>query len=181
MFTDIGPAGLLLVEPQLFSDQRGFFFESFNQQHFDEAVGREVRFVQDNHSMSGRNVLRGMHYQIGNAAQGKLVRVLAGAILDVAVDIRKESATFGRGTGVMLSAENRRQLWVPEGFAHGFLALTDGAEVAYKATAFYTPEAERTIAWNDPDIAIDWQLEGQPILSDKDRDGASLRDAEVFA
>jgi dTDP-4-dehydrorhamnose 3,5-epimerase len=181
MFNPIGQAGLLLVEPQVFEDERGFFYESYNKARFDAAAGRSVAFVQDNHSHSTRNVVRGLHYQIGAHAQGKLVRVVTGAILDVAVDIRRSSPSFGRWTALELSAINRRQLWIPEGFAHGFLALSDQAEVIYKTTAPYDREAERAIAWDDPELAIDWQLSGNPIVSDKDRIAPAFRDAEVFA
>jgi dTDP-4-dehydrorhamnose 3,5-epimerase len=181
MFNPIGQAGLLLVEPQVFEDNRGFFYESYNKARFDVAAGRSVTFVQDNHSRSARNVVRGLHYQIGAHAQGKLVRVVAGAILDVAVDIRRSSPSFGRWTALELSADNRKQLWIPEGFAHGFLALSEQAEVIYKTTAPYDRESERAIAWNDPELAIDWQLSGSPIVSDKDRVAPAFRDAEVFA
>lgn len=181
MFNPIGQAGLLLVEPQVFEDDRGFFYESYNKARFDAAAGRSVAFVQDNHSRSARNVVRGLHYQTGAHAQGKLVRVVAGAILDVAVDIRRSSPSFGCWTALELSADNRKQLWIPEGFAHGFLALSNHAEVIYKTTAPYDREAERAIAWDDPDLAIDWQLGGSPIVSDKDRVAPTFRDAEVFA
>lgn len=181
MFNPVGQAGLLLVEPQLFRDDRGFFYESYNQARFDAAVGRGVTFVQDNHSRSVRNVVRGLHYQVGAHAQGKLVRVVAGAILDVAVDIRRSSPSFGRWTTLELSADNRRQLWIPEGFAHGFLALSEQAEVVYKTTALYDRDAERAIAWNDPELAIDWGLSDDAIVSDKDRVAPAFRDAEVFA
>lgn len=181
MFNPIGQVGLLLVEPQVFEDDRGFFYESYNKARFDAAAGRSVTFVQDNHSRSARNVVRGLHYQIGASAQGKLVRVVAGAVLDVAVDIRRSSPSFGRWTALELSADNRKQLWIPEGFAHGFLALSDHAEVIYKTTAPYDREAERAIAWDDAELAIDWQLRGNPIVSDKDRVAPTFRDAEVFA
>ena len=159
---------VLLIEPRVFGDDRGFFFESFNQAQFDAAVGRNVVFVQDNHSRSAKNVLRGLHYQI-RQPQGKLVRVVAGEVFDVAVDMRKSSPTFGRWVGEVLSAENKRQLWVPEGFAHGFAVLSESAEFLYKTTDYYAPEHERCIAWNDPDLAVAWPLSGEPVLSAKDR------------
>jgi dTDP-4-dehydrorhamnose 3,5-epimerase len=171
---------VLLVEPKVFGDERGFFFESFNQKLFDEAAGAPITFVQDNHSRSARGVLRGLHYQIVNP-QGKLVRVVAGEVFDVAVDIRRSSPTFGQWVGEILSAENKRQLWVPAGFAHGFLTLSDSAEFLYKTTDYWYPAHERCIAWNDPDIGIDWPTEGAPTLSAKDGEGVALRQAEVFA
>jgi dTDP-4-dehydrorhamnose 3,5-epimerase len=158
---------VLLLEPQVFTDDRGSFFESFNARVFAEAVGREVAFVQDNHSTSRRHVLRGLHYQ-DPRPQGKLVRALAGTIYDVAADIRPEAPTFGRWVGVELSAENRRQMWVPEGLAHGFLVLSDVAEVLYKTTEFYAPGCEQCIRWDDPNLAIDWPLEAPPVLSPRD-------------
>lgn len=173
-------AGLLVLEPRVFGDDRGFFFESWNQRDFDEAVGDPVAFVQDNHSRSGVGVLRGLHYQVPPHPQGKLVRCGAGAVWDVAVDIRRSSSTFGQWFGIELSAENKRQLWIPAGFAHGFVALTDGAELLYKASEFYAPDCDRSIAWDDPDIAVDWPLDRAPILSDKDRDAPSLSAADVF-
>ncbi len=167
-------ADVLLLEPKVFGDARGFFFESFNQQVFEAATGVITTFVQDNHSKSGQGVLRGLHYQAQNA-QGKLVRVVQGAVFDVAVDIRKDSPTFGQWVGEILSAENKRQLWVPAGLAHGFLVLTESAEFLYKTTAYYTPEHERCIAWNDPTLAIAWPLDGmQPRLSAKDLVGAAF-------
>lgn len=170
-----------IFEPRVFGDDRGFFFESYNERAFTAAIGREVRFVQDNHSLSAKGVLRGLHYQI-QQPQGKLVRVVAGEVFDVAVDLRKDSATFGRSVGVNLSAENKRQLWVPEGFAHGFLVLSEKTEFLYKTTDFYAPEYERCIAWNDPDLAIDWPLAAgePPVVSAKDAQGAAFCDAEVF-
>lgn len=168
---------LLLLEPTLFEDERGFFFESFHQQHFDKALGYSVRFVQDNHSGSRRGVLRGLHYQSEPHAQGKLVRVLAGRIFDVAVDVRRDSATFGQWCGSELSAENKLQLWVPPGFAHGFVALDDHTEVAYKVTTFWQPGAEKSIRWDDPDLAIDWPIQ-TPILSQKDAQGLRFRDVD---
>lgn len=171
---------VLLVEPRVFGDDRGFFYESFNQHAFDVAIGRSVLFVQDNHSKSVRNVLRGLHYQLAPNAQGKLVRVVRGEVFDVAIDIRRGSSTFGQWTGQMLSAENRRQLWIPEGFAHGFLVLSDTAEFLYKTTAYYAPESERCIRWDDSDVGIAWPLTVAPILSGKDAQGASLAEAEIF-
>lgn len=170
---------VLILEPKVFGDERGFFYESFNARVFSEATGLTTEFVQDNHSRSQKGVLRGLHYQIEHA-QGKLVRVTVGKVLDIAVDIRRSSPTFGQWVGVELSAENARQLWVPEGFAHGFVVLSDHAEFLYKTTDYYTPSAERCIAWNDPELAIDWQLEGAPQLSAKDQQGKSLKDADLF-
>lgn len=170
---------VFLIEPQVFGDSRGFFFESYNQRSFSEKIGVEVNFVQDNHSRSGKNVLRGLHYQI-EQAQGKLVRVVSGEIFDVAVDIRKGSPTFGQWVGYLLSAENKQQLWVPAGFAHGFLVVSEMAEVLYKATDYYAPQHERSILWNDPDLAIAWPLKGEPILSGKDQAGQPFKDAEVY-
>lgn len=166
---------VILFAPRVFGDERGFFFESYNQRAFQEATGLSSDFVQDNHSRSTRGVLRGLHYQIEPRAQGKLVRVVAGAVFDVAVDIRAGSPTFGHWVGEELSADNKRQLWIPPGFAHGFLTLSESAEFLYKTTDFYSPEHERCIAWDDPDLAIDWPLEGlSPRLSDKDLRGARL-------
>lgn len=170
---------VVLLEPTVFGDDRGFFFESFNKAKFEQAVGRRVEFVQDNHSRSARHVLRGLHYQI-QQPQGKLVRVVAGEVFDVAVDIRKNSPTFGKWTGALLSAENKHQLWVPEGFAHGFVVLSEHAEFLYKTTDYYAPQHERCIAWNDPDLAIDWHLPGEPVLSAKDAAGTAFREAELF-
>lgn len=171
--------GILVIEPQVFGDERGFFLESYNAREFAEKAGITASFVQDNHSRSARDVLRGLHYQV-RQPQGKLVRVIAGEIFDVAVDIRKSSAAFGKYASHALSAQNKRILWIPPGFAHGFLVLSDHAEVCYKTTDFWAPEHERCIAWNDPDINIAWPLRGAPILSGKDRSGAALRQAEVF-
>ena len=171
---------VLVIEPKVFGDERGFFFESFNRRQFAEVVGRDVDFVQDNHSRSVKNVLRGLHYQIQHP-QGKLVRVVQGVVFDVAVDIRKSSPTFGQCVGVELSAENKRMFWVPEGFAHGFVVLSDTAEFLYKTTDYWAPEFERSIAWNDPGIAIQWSIEGQPALSGKDQHGKLLADSECFA
>lgn len=172
---------VLIIEPKVFGDERGFFFESFNQAKFEAAIGRQASFVQDNHSRSARNVLRGLHYQV-QQPQGKLVRVLQGEVFDVAVDIRKSSPTFGRWVGEILSADNKRQLWVPEGFAHGFLVISDAAEFLYKTTDYYAPEFERCIAWNDPELAIHWPLplNTPPLLSSKDQMGLNMHDAEMF-
>lgn len=170
-----------LIEPEVFGDERGFFFESFNQRRFEELIGRSVQFVQDNHSRSVKNVLRGLHFQI-NRPQAKLVRVIAGAIFDVAVDIRKSSPTFGRWVAQELSAGNRRQIWMPEGFAHGFAVRSEYAEVVYKTTDYWTPELERCILWSDSDLAIDWGLSGiDPILSGRDEQGAAFACAELSA
>jgi len=177
-----GLTGVLLIELNVFEDDRGFFFESFNQLVFEELVGRPVPFVQDNHSRSAQGVLRGLHYQLPPSAQGKLVRVTRGAVFDVAVDIRRTSPTFGDWVGYELSEDNFRQLWVPEGFAHGFLALTHSAEVQYKTTAYYEPDCDRSIRWNDPAIGIEWPLDGiAPIVSTKDAAAPNLSDAEVFS
>ncbi|TRO40534.1 dTDP-4-dehydrorhamnose 3,5-epimerase [Pseudomonas sp. ALS1131] len=172
---------VLILEPQVFGDERGFFYESFNARRFGEATGVTRDFVQDNHSRSARGVLRGLHYQL-QQAQGKLVRVSAGEVYDVAVDVRRSSPNFGKWVGVHLSAENKRQLWVPEGFAHGFLVLSEYAEFLYKTTDYYAPAHERCIRWDDPQLDIDWPLEGlTPQLSAKDQQGLSLTDAETFA
>lgn len=172
---------VLILEPQVFGDERGFFFESFNARRFADATGLQRDFVQDNHSRSARGVLRGLHYQL-QQAQGKLVRVSAGEVYDVAVDVRRSSANFGKWVGVHLSAENKRQLWVPEGFAHGFLVLSDYAEFLYKTTDYYAPAHERCIYWDDAQLAIDWPLDGlTPQLSLKDQQGVSLSEAETFA
>jgi dTDP-4-dehydrorhamnose 3,5-epimerase len=170
---------VLIFEPQVFGDARGFFLESWNARKFCDAVGPHISFVQDNHSRSRRGVLRGLHYQI-KRPQGKLVRVVAGRVFDAAVDLRKSSPTFGRWTGVELSADNHRQLWIPAGFAHGFLVLSDSADFLYKTTDYYAPEHERTVAWNDPAIGIDWPTDVEPALSAKDSAGVPLRVAEVF-
>lgn len=170
---------VVLFEPKVFGDDRGFFFESFNQRQFEAAVGRPVTFVQDNHSRSSRHVLRGLHYQI-QQAQGKLVRVVQGEVFDVAVDIRRSSPTFGRWVGAHLSADNKRQLWVPEGFAHGFLVLSESAEFLYKTTNYYAPEHDRCIVWNDPEIGIGWPGNVQPLLSGKDQAGRSLKTADLY-
>jgi dTDP-4-dehydrorhamnose 3,5-epimerase len=170
---------ILILEPQVFGDARGFFFESFNQKSFIEATGQNVQFVQDNHSLSARGVLRGLHYQI-QRPQGKLIRVIRGEIFDVAVDIRKPSPRFGKWAGELISAQNKRQMWIPVGFAHGFLVLSDTAEVLYKTTDYWVPEFERSIAWNDPDIGIEWPIVGAPILSAKDQQAKLLATADYF-
>lgn len=172
---------VVIIEPKVFGDARGFFFESFNQKAFNEATGTNHPFVQDNHSRSAQGVLRGLHYQI-QQPQGKLVRVVRGAVIDVAVDIRKSSPTFGQWVAEELSEDNHRQLWVPPGFAHGFVVLSEMAEFLYKTTDYYAPAHERCIAWNDPTLAIDWKLDGrQPLLSAKDAQGLPLAQAELFA
>ena len=175
---------VVLLQPKVFGDERGFFYESFNQQRFEEAIGRSVSFVQDNHSCSAKGVLRGLHYQV-QQAQGKLVRVVAGEVFDVAVDLRAGSKTFGQWVGELLSAENKRQLWVPEGFAHGFLVLSDSAEFLYKTTDYYAPQHERCLQWNDAQVAIDWplaRLDGVALqLSAKDQQGQPLASAETYA
>ncbi|GAB1720917.1 MAG: dTDP-4-dehydrorhamnose 3,5-epimerase [Nitrosospira sp.] len=171
---------VLIIEPAVFGDTRGFFFESFNQKNFAQATGLDVNFVQDNHSRSAKGVLRGLHYQVVQP-QGKLVRVVRGAVFDVAVDIRKSSATFGRWTGVELTEDNYRQLWVPPGFAHGFYVLSESADFLYKTTDYYAPHFERSLAWNDPDLAIAWPIGGAlPVVSSKDMSAPTLADAEVF-
>ena len=171
---------VLIIEPTIYGDDRGFFFESFNQIKFENAIGRKVSFVQDNHSKSAKNVLRGLHYQI-QQPQGKLVRVVSGEVFDVAVDIRKSSPTFGKWVGEILTAENKKQLWVPEGFAHGFVVLSETAEFLYKTTDYYAPEYERSIIWNDPALAIKWPVEIAPTLSGKDQQAKLLASAEQFA
>ena len=170
--------GVVILEPRVFGDERGFFLESYNKKVFAD-LGIKEQFVQDNHSGSRRNVLRGLHYQI-KQAQGKLVRVVEGEILDVAVDVRRSSPTFGGWEAVRLSGENKRMLWIPVGFAHGFRVISESAQVLYKATDYYAPEHERTLAWNDPDLKIDWELAGDPIVSAKDQRGVALREAETF-
>ncbi|KAB0239619.1 dTDP-4-dehydrorhamnose 3,5-epimerase [Microcystis aeruginosa EAWAG127a] len=170
---------VLIIEPQVYGDDRGFFLESFNQKDFREKTGVNTTFVQDNHSMSLKNVLRGLHYQIPNP-QGKLVRVVSGSVFDVAVDARQSSPTFGQWVGCILSAENKRIFWVPEGFAHGFLVLSERAEFLYKTTNYYYPKYEKTILWNDADLGIDWPLEIPPILSPKDQAGQPFKSVEVF-
>ena len=170
---------VLIFEPQVFHDERGFFFEAFNLKKFADKTGINVNFVQDNHSYSKRNVLRGLHYQIIQP-QGKLVRAVVGSIFDVAVDIRKNSPTFSKWLGYEISAENKRQIWIPPGFAHGFVVLSEVAEVLYKTTDYYAPQGERTILWNDTDLAINWQISQKPIISAKDAVGTPLKTAEVF-
>ncbi len=170
---------VIIIEPKVFQDSRGFFLESYNQKTFTEELGITPKFVQDNHSKSEYNVLRGLHYQI-TQPQGKLVRAIVGAIYDIAVDIRKKSPTFGQWVGCELNAENKCQLWIPPGFAHGFLVLSEVAEVMYKATDYYTPEGDRSILWNDPDLAIDWPLKTAPILSAKDSNAQKFKTAEVY-
>lgn len=170
---------LLIIEPKVFGDARGFFFESFNQRAFAEATGVQATFVQDNHSRSAKGVLRGLHYQL-QQPQGKLVRVVRGAVFDVAVDIRRGSPTFGRWVGVELNEDNHRQFWIPAGFAHGFMVLSDSADFLYKTTDYYAPQHERCIAWNDPDIGIQWPSELFPLLSTKDRGGRALKESEIF-
>lgn len=170
---------VIIFEPKVFGDERGFFFESFNQKAFFEATNLDVNFVQDNHSKSAKNVLRGMHYQM-EQAQGKLVRVTQGEVFDVAVDLRISSPTFGQWEGTILSAENKRQMWIPPGFAHGFLVLSDTAEFLYKTTDFYAPQFECCLKWDDPEVGIKWPLQGMPILSAKDSQGLSLQAAKKF-
>lgn len=178
--TDTAIADVKLIEPKVFGDERGFFLESWNRNAFD-AAGITARFVQDNHSRSSRGVLRGLHYQM-NPAQGKLVRVVAGAVFDVAVDMRKSSPTFGQWVGYELSAQNHRMLWVPQGFAHGFLTLEDGTDFLYKCTDFYAPASEHCLAWDDPSVGVDWPLDGMtPLISAKDQIGKALADAAAFA
>ena len=176
---ETGLPGVLIIEPKVFGDERGFFYESFNRRWFVEKTGISADFVQDNHSRSARNVLRGLHYQIQHA-QGKLVRVSVGEVFDVVVDIRKSSPTFGRHAAFTLSADNKRMVWVPPGFAHGFLVLSDFAEFLYKTTDYWFPDFERTIVWNDPDLGIPWPLANEPQLSAKDKLGTRLKDAEFF-
>ncbi|WP_126446661.1 dTDP-4-dehydrorhamnose 3,5-epimerase [Sulfuricystis multivorans] len=171
---------VLVIEPRVFTDARGFFFESYHRSAFRQATGLDPEFVQDNHSKSVKGVLRGLHYQLPPKAQGKLVRVVQGAVFDVAVDLRKSSPTFGRWVGEILSAENKRQLWIPPGFAHGFLTLTETAEFLYKTTEYYAPEYERAIRWDDPTLAISWPLDGAPILAPKDAAAPAFAEAEIF-
>ena len=170
---------VLIIEPNVFGDSRGFFFESYNEKEFMETTGLQVAFVQDNHSRSNRHVLRGLHYQI-QQPQGKLVRVISGDVFDVAVDIRRSSPTFGKWVGDYLTAENKKQMWVPPGFAHGFLVLSDDAEFLYKTTDYWAPEHERCIRWNDPVLNVQWPITGDPLVSGKDEKGAFFQDAEVF-
>ena len=175
--TDI--ADVLIIEPDVFGDDRGFFMESYNHKKFSTVVGRDVQFVQDNHSKSQKNVLRGLHYQI-KQPQGKLVRVSSGVVYDIAVDLRQSSSTFAKWVGIELSAENKKQLWIPEGFAHGFVVLSDTAEFLYKTTDYYAPEHERCIVWNDKELNIDWHINGEPLLSGKDQQGMTFHDADKF-
>jgi len=170
---------VLIIEPKVFGDERGFFFESYNQKNFEKATGIKTDFVQDNHSRSAKGVLRGLHYQI-KQPQGKLVRVSSGDVFDVVVDLRKSSATFGKWQGVLLSADNKRQLWIPQGFAHGFVVLSESAEFLYKTTDYYAPEYERCIRWDDADLAIDWQYADDPLVSEKDNNGVPFSQAEMF-
>jgi dTDP-4-dehydrorhamnose 3,5-epimerase len=174
-------AGVLVIEPAVFGDARGAFFESWNRRAFAQLVGRDVDFVQDNHSISTRGVLRGLHYQLDPRAQGKLVRVVAGEVFDVAVDLRRSSPTFGRWVGERLSAANRRMMWIPEGFAHGFLVLSEVAEFLYKTSDYYAPEQERTLLWNDAAVGVQWPLEGAPVLKPKDATGTPLAAAATFS
>ena len=169
-----------IFEPMVFHDERGFFFESFNKKFFQESINSKIEFVQDNHSRSSKGVLRGLHYQLDPFAQGKLVRVVTGEVFDVAVDIRVNSKNFGKWFGAKLSADNKKQLWIPRGFAHGFLTLSDSAEFLYKTTNFYDKQSERSIIWNDPDINIDWGSELRPIVSLKDKNAPFLKDADLF-
>jgi dTDP-4-dehydrorhamnose 3,5-epimerase len=178
--TQLAIPEVVLFAPKFFGDDRGFFFESFIQAAFEDATGLKRNFIQDNHSKSQRGVLRGLHYQLDPMAQGKLVRVIQGEVFDVAVDIRKDSPTFGKWVGEILSAENRKQLWVPEGFAHGFVTLSETAEFVYKTTNLYSPAHERAIIWNDPELAINWPIDIQPLLSGKDEKAPLFRNAEVF-
>lgn len=171
---------VLIFEPKVFGDERGFFFESFNQCAFEQAVGREVNFVQDNHSSSSKGVLRGLHYQLAPFAQAKLVRCLRGAIFDVAVDIRKNSSTFGRWVGIELSAENKKQIWIPEGFAHGFIALEENSEILYKTNNFYSQDCERAITWNDANLSIEWPIP-PVIISEKDKQAHNFINADLFS
>jgi dTDP-4-dehydrorhamnose 3,5-epimerase len=171
---------VLVIEPKVFGDARGFFYESWNRRAFSDAVGQDVEFVQDNHSASARNVLRGLHYQV-RQTQGKLVRVVAGEVFDVAVDLRRSSRTFGKWVGERLSADNHRMLWVPEGFAHGFVVLSEFAEFLYKATDYYAPEHERSLRWNDPAVGIEWPFGGEPLLKPRDAEAPLLAQAETFA
>jgi dTDP-4-dehydrorhamnose 3,5-epimerase len=177
--TSLSIPDILVIEPTVFSDKRGFFFESFNQREFEQAIGTPVTFVQDNHSRSSKHVLRGLHYQI-KQAQGKLIRVISGAIFDVAVDIRRTSPTFGQWVGIILNEENKKQLWIPSGFAHGFTVISDSAEVLYKTTDYWAPEHECCIAWNDLTIAIDWPSKFSPLVSVKDNQGVAFKDAILF-
>lgn len=177
--TPLAIPDVYLIEPRVYSDERGFFFESYNQRQFETMIGKTVAFVQSNHSRSMRNVLRGLHYQI-KQPQGKLVRVIAGEVFDVAVDLRRSSNTFGQWVGEILTAENKKQLWIPEGFAHGFVVLSAAAEFLYQTTDYWAPEYERCLRWNDASLAIQWPIDGEPVLSAKDAQGKSLGEAEVY-
>ena len=179
--TNLTIPDVVLIEPEVFSDERGFFYESFNQAQFEAAIGKTVTFVQDNHSRSPHGVLRGLHYQLPPKAQGKLVRVVLGEVFDVAVDIRKGSPTFGKWVHAILSAANKKQVWIPEGFAHGFCVLSESAEFLYKTTDYYAPEHQRCIRWDDPELAVAWPISAPPMLSTKDAQGESLANAEVFS
>lgn len=177
---DTAIADVKILEPRVFGDTRGFFMESYNQKTFRELIGQDVNFVQDNHSRSSQNILRGLHYQI-QQPQDKLVRVVAGEVFDVAVDLRRSSDTFGQWVGAILSAENQHQLWVPAGFAHGFVVLSETADFVYKTTDYYAPEHERCLRWDDPTVGIDWPHKGEPLLSEKDKTGLALADVDTFA
>ena len=177
--TPLAIPDVYLIEPRVYSDERGFFFESYNQRQFEAMIGKTVAFVQSNHSRSTRNVLRGLHYQI-KQPQGKLVRVIAGEVFDVAVDLRRSSNTFGQWVGEILTAENKKQLWIPEGFAHGFVVLSAAAEFLYQTTDYWAPEYERCLRWNDANLAIQWPIDGEPVLSAKDAQGKFLGEAEVY-
>jgi dTDP-4-dehydrorhamnose 3,5-epimerase len=181
IFTPTAIPDVIVIEPKVFGDDRGFFFESFNEREFTAAVGRKIEFVQDNHSLSQRGVIRGLHYQLPPYDQGKLVRVISGAVFDVAVDIRKSSPTFGRWTGMILSASNKLQLWIPPGFAHGFMATTENAEFLYKTTNFYMPATEKCIIWNDNSIGISWPIVDKISISQKDANGLSLLASTLFS
>jgi len=178
--TPLGIPDVVLIEPQVFGDERGFFFESFNQRKFEEAIGYSVEFVQDNHSRSAKGVLRGLHYQLPPYAQGKLVRVVSGEVFDVAVDIRKSSPTFGNWVSAYLSGENKKQLWIPAGFAHGFIVLSENADFLYKTTSYYSQEYERSIIWNDVDLNIQWPIEKNVVVSEKDSKASSFHAAEII-
>ncbi len=177
--TQTSLAGVLVLEPRVFGDERGFFFESFNQRDFAQATGLDVNFVQDNHSLSSKGVLRGLHYQV-QQAQGKLIRVAVGEVFDVSVNLQRGHPEFGRWTGVVVSGQNKRQVWIPPGFAHGFVVLSDQAHFLYKTTDYYAPEHERSLFWNDPNVAIEWPIDSDPILAAKDANAPRLADAEVF-
>jgi dTDP-4-dehydrorhamnose 3,5-epimerase len=180
-FTPLAISDVLVFEPDVFEDQRGFFFESFNQSEFENVIGKKIIFVQDNHSKSIKGVVRGLHYQLPPKGQGKLIRVIRGQIYDVAVDLRKTSPTFGKWAGVILSASNKKQIWIPEGFAHGFISLSDESEVLYKATDFYSPIHEQCLIWNDPEVNVIWpNIDDNYIFSDKDKNGKALSELSLF-